>query len=296
MSRLEKKCFLASAATHGLLVGLFLLGSAFFTPPRGKLDDLGPVLTFTRLTDLPINTGGYPNVQPAPAPATTPPPAPAPAVVPPQPAAPPPPKAERTPEPPRAKEAARPREDDRPGLDPTRVKPTTSSRISTNLVKRSSAELAAARAQREAQERAQRELASRNQRIQSAAAALGNVVSRLGNNLSGPTVSAVEAFGPGGGVAVSNWRAAVAALFEMAWTPPPEVDGSATVKVSVTIARDGTVLSSRILSSSGDRALDRSVERVLREVTHVPPFPEGATDDRRTLTINFNHKSKQGLG
>ena len=70
----------------------------------------------------------------------------------------------------------------------------------------------------------------------------------------------------------------------------------ANAKVTVTIARDGTVISARILTPSGDAGVDASVQRTLDRVTFIAPFPEGATETERTYTINFNLKAKRSLG
>ncbi|MBI5385374.1 MAG: TonB family protein [Verrucomicrobia bacterium] len=305
MNRLEKKCLLGSAALHGLLMVAFLFGSAFFTPKGPKLEDLGPVLTFTRLTDEKISTGGNPNAprENAPAPQLPPPPvATPPAPVP----TPPPPKVEKTPEP--AKETAKPKEHEpepKTGDDPTKATKSTkpkdthpklTTRINTNATKRAAADLAAAKVQREADEKARREYAAYQKRWGEARNAFDRTVSNVGHGLVGNVASSVDVWGPGGGPAVSNWRAAVAACFDNAWNPPAEANESATVKVTVTIARDGSVMASDILSSSSDSAVNRSVQRVLRDVRNVPPFPEGAKEERRTLTIEFNLNAKRRLG
>jgi TonB family protein len=70
---------------------------------------------------------------------------------------------------------------------------------------------------------------------------------------------------------------------------------NATVEVSVTIARDGSVIAKRIVKRSGDAAVDASVQRTLDRVNSVErPFPEGAKDKQRTYTIPFIMKSKRG--
>ena len=67
------------------------------------------------------------------------------------------------------------------------------------------------------------------------------------------------------------------------------------VKVTVTIASDGTVISARIITPSGDAGVDASVQRTLDRVTFIAPFPEGATEKERTYTINFNLQAKRSL-
>ena len=98
-------------------------------------------------------------------------------------------------------------------------------------------------------------------------------------------------------MAYANYAAVVKSVYEQAWVPPDDAhNDEANVKVTVTIARDGTVISARILTPSGDAGVDASVQRTLDRVTFIAPFPEGATEKERTYTINFNLKAKRSLG
>jgi len=114
--------------------------------------------------------------------------------------------------------------------------------------------------------------------------------------LSGGT--SVEMLGPGGGgVPYANWRQAVKSDFSNAWLlPDGVVDDEATSVASVTIARDGTVLNSKITQFSGDKVVDSSVQAALDRVQHTAPLPDTAKEDKRTVTINFNVRAKRGLG
>ena len=95
----------------------------------------------------------------------------------------------------------------------------------------------------------------------------------------------------------ANYAAAVKSKYESAWIPPEDTaNDDANVKVSVTIARDGSVITARILDRSGDGKVDASVQRTLDRVTFVAPFPDGAKEKERTFIINFNLKSKRMLG
>ncbi|MBU6410693.1 MAG: energy transducer TonB, partial [Verrucomicrobia bacterium] len=79
--------------------------------------------------------------------------------------------------------------------------------------------------------------------------------------------------------------------------PPDNAQNDeANVKVTVTIARDGTVVSARIIGPSDDPGVDASVQRTLERVKFIAPFPEGSTEKERTYTINFNLKAKRMLG
>src|SRR5688572_22116091 len=74
MTRLEKKCFLASAGAHGLLALLLALGPMLWVAKRPEVTL--PVLNFipSRLVDGATGGGGSPTARSMPAPA---PPAPA---------------------------------------------------------------------------------------------------------------------------------------------------------------------------------------------------------------------------
>jgi TonB family protein len=86
-------------------------------------------------------------------------------------------------------------------------------------------------------------------------------------------------------------------VYTDAWVVPDGVtDDSATVTASVTIARSGEVLSTSIVKSSGNSLVDHSVKATLDRVPTVPPLPDGAKEEQRTVTINFNVKAKLGQG
>ena len=98
-------------------------------------------------------------------------------------------------------------------------------------------------------------------------------------------------------VSYANFAQAVKSIYDRAWTAPDDASNDdANTVVKVTIASDGTVVSSRIVTPSGDAKVDASVQRALDNVTSVVPFPEGATEKTRTFTINFNLQSKRQNG
>ena len=104
--------------------------------------------------------------------------------------------------------------------------------------------------------------------------------------------------GPGGGgVPYGNWLSAIKKIYTDAWVVPADVtDDSATVAASVTIARDGEVISTSIVKYSGNPLVDHSVKAALDRVTMARALPDGAKEDQRTVTINFNVKAKLGQG
>jgi TonB family protein len=257
MSRLQKKCFIASTGLHLLLAFILIVGPAFLLPesqPRNL-----PTLDFVpvKTVDALISGGGNPKAQPpAPAPLPAPQP-PAPAVVTP----PPQPKPESE-----SLEVAKERKH--------------KIEVSTKVVTRKPTELADAKAaaDRRAQEDARR---------QRAANAIGQAVRGIATGLSGSTT--IELKGPGGGgVPYANWLQAVNTAYQQAWIVPAGLTADTpAVSTSVTIARDGTVISAKIIRFSRNPDADQSVEAVLNRVRQVAPLPDDAREDERTVTIHF---------
>jgi TonB family protein len=95
----------------------------------------------------------------------------------------------------------------------------------------------------------------------------------------------------------ANYAQAVKSIYERNWSPPEETSrDDATVQVQVIINRDGSIHSARIINRSGEASVDASIDATLRRVKTLPPFPDGATESRRTFTIEFNLKARQGRG
>jgi colicin import membrane protein len=129
------------------------------------------------------------------------------------------------------------------------------------------------------------------------AKAFNNAVDQIGSGLSGE-VSVKFNNGPGpAGVSYANFLQAVKSAYMRALVTPDNLnDENAVTVASVTIARDGTVVSARIVHLSGDDQLDRAVQRTLDRVKYAAPLPDSATEDQRTVEINFNAKAKRGFG
>ncbi len=289
MSRLYKKCFVASSGLHVLLALVLLLCPAFLAP-KAKVSDVQPIMFIPDLLiDQPFaNPGGSPGRLP-PAPAPTP-PAPRPL---------PPPPEVRTP-PPQEQPKATPKEPTPPqtdeeslevAKDTTRKKPqitltpTVRKATAKPTVKDTSATDAEDRQQHERYERSQR-LVSQLDRT------LGNIRSGTGS-----ATQVEEGYGSGNsGPSYASYAAWVWSYYKRAWVQPEDASSDdVTVEVSVTIASDGTVVARRIIKRSGDAAVDASVQRVLDRVNSVErPFPEGAKDKQRTYTIPFVMKPRPG--
>jgi TonB family protein len=115
----------------------------------------------------------------------------------------------------------------------------------------------------------------------------------MADNLQTSSSTAVAIGNPGisgGGPSYASYGSWVRSVYQRSWVVPKNTaSADATVKVSVRIARDGTVISSQIIERSGDAEMDASVQRTLERVTSVGrPFPEGATDQERAYIIPFS--------
>ena len=272
MNRLQKKCVIITAGVHLLLLVILAVGPAFFSP-RPKTDDLTVLDVIpANLVDAAFNSGVANVTPPPPAPVTPPaPPPPVPVVTPPPPVKPEPAELVKPPE-------KLPPEDLRPVDKPVKTEPHNIE-ISKNLVTRPVPKNPST--------------TDNTQQQQRQARAIQNALRNLKGNLtSGTTIDM-----PGNSsVAYANYATVVKSVYEQAWILPADVSDNANTKVSVTIANDGAVISARIITPSGDAALDASVQRTLERVKFIAPFPDGATEKERTYIINFNPQVKRLLG
>jgi len=293
MSRLQKKCLVASAGTHLMLLSLLFVSPGFI-PSRHEPELPVVWLIPDKHTDDPSSGGGSPTavappapppVTPAPAPVTPPDQMPQAQVIPPR---------EPEPTPPEPKPARKPEPETKPPK-PTQ-KPNLAKESATQPAKpkheikptfEKSAE--STRAQAEAKARAKAEAEAKAAQAQ-LLAKLNQVGRSLSKNLSPGT--SIDYPGPGG-EAFANYAQVVKSVYQNAWLPPNDVaDDSAIVKTKVIILRDGKVKSAVIIRRSGIPSLDRSVERAL-DLDFIAPFPEGAKDTERTFYIDFNLKAKR---
>lgn len=276
MNRNQKKCFLVSASFHVLLLVILFIGPAFLSSSE-KSDNRPPIdFVAYRTIEEALSGGGSPNARP-PAPAPAPPKIETPSPAPP---APPiekvePPKVE-TPDPDtfdtkpvrklpsvNLKPVVRPK-------DPNaKVKPTTNPASDTDAADEQQTRLASA---------------------------ARNAVRNLHGALS--TGTEITMPGPGGGgVPYANFLDALKKIYTDAWIVPDGVaDDDATAAASVTIAKNGDVVSARVTRASGNREIDRSVQMTLDRVRHAVPLPDSAKESERTVTIKFNARVKKGLG
>jgi outer membrane biosynthesis protein TonB len=279
MSREYKKCVIASSGLHVLLVLVVLVCPAFLASKPKQVD----VQLLNFVPEILIaknfaNDGGQSgNQAPAPAPPHPAPPAP------PTPA--PPPQPTRQPE----REVAPP-QTSRESLEI--AKPNAKKKMDLNLtpvVRNPNAKPApkdTSASDKEAREAfvAQQQLLGRFDRS----------LNTLGRG-NGPATTNYRP-GTGSGPSYAGYGAWVWTFFHDAWVPPDDATSEdATAEISVTIARDGTVIAKRISKKSGEPALDASMQRLLDRISSVRrPFPEEMTEKQHSYTIPFNLKSNRG--
>lgn len=287
MSRLQKKCLIASAGLHLLLGGILFIGPAFLSsePPP----DNSPILDIipAKLVDGNFSGGGNPKAKPPPPAPVVPKSEPAPADPEPQPE----PVKLRGPAPPQ--ETVKDRVEEKSDPDSLEMKPRKRRlpQISLKQVVRRNDEADKRRAARAAAAAAERERYAQQRRL---AALIGSTARNLNDDVA-PSTGVEAEYGPGGGgEAYASYDEAVRSIYWHAWVPPEDTASNRAVgKASVVIARDGHVVSARLIVPCGDSSVDRSIERTLERVTFIAPFPEGAKDKERTYTIRFDLSAKR---
>jgi colicin import membrane protein len=144
---------------------------------------------------------------------------------------------------------------------------------------------------------AAKERAQANAAAQQARNTVNGAISSIRNNTGGK-VDIGDVAGPGGGgPSYASFETVLRSIYFNNWREPSDVTlEDAVVKATVTIASDGSVISARITRGSGDSAVDRSVQRLLEDVTFIAPFPAGAKEKQRTYPLSFSLKAKRGLG
>ena len=278
MTRLQKKCLIAVAGTH-LLVIVAVLCSGFIRPrpPTDNTQVLDVIPDI--LVETALNNGVRGAQPPPPTPMVTPtPPAPTPTPIvqpPPTPTPPAPaPKQETimdkveqmfTPAP-----NPIPAEEPKPAKHEHEIKPDLTP-VTHTVSKNTTAQKTKDDSRREERLKAERYRAALR-------------------NLSRNLTTATEVNLPGESSASSaSYGAELISVYHHAWMPPESMStDSAVVSFSVTIARDGTVISAHIVTSSGDPGIDRAVQQMLDRVTQIAPFPEDFKESQRTYPINFN--------
>ncbi len=286
MTRLQKKCLIAAAGAH-LLVLVAVLCSGFIRPtPQPDNTTLLDVIP-ANLVDAALNSGVK---------SATPPP-----MAIPQPPSPPVQQAPPTPTPPpptpkpqtlmdRVKEILTPEkppvDDTKPADNPT-PKPPKTHKIEVDLtpVMHNVSKTTDQNAAQAAREQKRLQDQRRKAFLEAARSIKENASSATSVEMPGTS-----------SVSYANYASAVKSIYDQSWIDPENVaNDTSDVHVSVTIASDGHVVSSRIVTPSGDSNMDDSVQRTLDRVTFIAPFPDGATEKERTFLIRFNLKAKRML-
>jgi TonB family protein len=296
VNRLQKKCFIASAGFHVLLALVLLVGPGFLSTPP-KIED-APLLDFipVKTVDDLVSGGGNPNAKPPAAlsvpPQAQPPPQPQPQPPAPKPVPEPEPDPQPAPEPARSKQTVPDIKEDE-GTEPAKQPKPRKIEINKTLITRKHDTTAT---DKRAKEEAQAQAKAADDARRRLAHQIGQVAENIGNEVSGGT--SIELKGPGGGgLPYANWRSAIRTIYERAWLLPDGVaDDDAAAFASVTIARDGTVISSSISRHSSDPVVDRSVQAALDRVRTASPLPDTTTESSRTITIKFSVRAKRALG
>jgi colicin import membrane protein len=124
-----------------------------------------------------------------------------------------------------------------------------------------------------------------------------SAMSTIRSSASAP-ITMQELRGPGGGgVPYAGFRDALISAYMRAWLVPGEAaNENAKVVVTITLRRNGDVISSRIQTRSGISALDASVQRALDKVTFVAPFPDTMKETQKTFWLEFDPKAKRMMG
>jgi TonB family protein len=305
MTRLQKKCFLASAALHGLLMLVIIFGAAFLGPSKEKPLPNRINVVPSRLVDEALSGGGgNPSIprtddqvkgnslNPADStPAPLPPPPKPPTVV----------RARDVPQPPVRPDPVRPDPAKTPVAKPIEI-PKPNATVKTPAPTKDTIDLVPTKRDPNAKEKAKAEAQAREAAQKQAeyrrelAEKLGQVATGLKAGFKDGTK--VDVGGPGG-EAYANYASFIQAAYDEAWRVLPDLASlDHAVTVEIVIARNGRIVSQRIVNRSGNAGMDRSVQSALDRVKQrgLPAFPEGARDAEREFTIQFNLKARRLVG
>ena len=280
MNRLQKKCAIATVGIHLLLLAILIVGPAFYNPQTKPSETHVLDMISPNLIDAAFSSG-VPNAAP-------PPPAPPVALPPPQPAPPTPQVQNPLPTPPK----------------PVEQKPTLTQRVESFFtpaqkpepVKPAPVKPDPNRHVIQVNTQRVTRVAPKNpptkDNSQQTANAVSSAIKNIRKNLSRDMVVDVPGTST---VAYSSYKDALATIYYDAWVTPEGVaNDEADTMVKILVARDGTVVSSRIVTPSGNAKIDDSVRRALNRVPSVGPLPDQSKQEQE-FTLDFNLKTKQML-
>ncbi|HEV2328217.1 MAG TPA: TonB family protein [Verrucomicrobiae bacterium] len=283
MNRLQKKCVIGTAGIHLLLLTILIFGPAFFNRPP-KTDNTVLNVIPANVVDAALNSG----VRDAQAPP------PAPAVIPPSLLQPPPPLPAPAPEP-KVVQPQQPAEVPTPSLlekfremfkpaNPT-PQPVTPDLKHTEKTQKShddniKVNLTPVRHTNSSHHT--------NPNNTSNAKAINSELRSLSHSLSSSTRIDMPGIGTEASASYDTVLRSIYLRAVVANLPAEVSHNDEHTLVKVTIARDGTVISSTVSSPSGDSAWDNAVQRTLDQVTFVHAFPDSWTEQQRTFSLDFN--------
>jgi TonB family protein len=287
MNRLQKRCVIGTAGIHLLLFTILIFGPAFFNR-QPKTDNTILDVIPANVVENALNSG----VQGAQAPPPTP--------IPPSFLRPPPPTPAPAPEP-KIVQPTPPAETPTPSLlkefekmfTPTKPTPT----VQPDLKQVERTEKSHDENIKVDLHKVKRTKTTHNSNPDNAAEskAINSALTSLSKNLSSSTKIDM----PGNGSEASaSYDAVVRSIYLRAIVanlPTQLSHDDEHALARVTIARDGSVISSTISSPSGDSAWDSAVQRTLDQVSFVHTFPDSWTEQQRTFTIDFNPQVAKAL-
>lgn len=268
MGRLKRSCVVGSVVFHALTLALLVLAPVLLAKRVEKVQviDLIPSEIVDQIMAPPAPVA--PPSPPTPAPTKPTPPKPTPPKPKPKPPDPIPPKPK-----PKPVEVVKPKPKPKP------VKPKIKVNLKSTMRQPDTQKV---KAQQAAAERARQAEAKRQ-------AALKQSLNKLDSKLSGRTSVNV----PQGRYAAANYESLIRRKYVDATIHPGTISGDPVVKVQLVIARNGNVISARIIGVSGLASWDRAVQKALDRVKRIAPFPAGMSGAKKTFNLNFNSRSFQ---
>jgi periplasmic protein TonB len=90
--------------------------------------------------------------------------------------------------------------------------------------------------------------------------------------------------------AIASWERRLVAQLERHKRYPPQAHGkTGETRLEFSMDRDGNVVASRIVRSSGNEALDQEALALIRRAAPLPPPPVGLPDDRLSFVVPIRY-------
>jgi len=296
MTRLQKKCMVISLGLHGLLAVILFASAGFGSRPDATQDLHVLTMISANIVDRAGSGGGATVVNLTP-----------------QPPAQPHVQSQRQPQPVHVEQAhvepERPTPRPRPEITHALPTPDESKELALEVKPKSSKPhphhevevtypptyASKSRKKSEPTKSSESSTHAQAQRLKEIESSLAELAS--GVRKSGSSDPIVDTEGIGGGEAFAGYRDLVFSAYYHAWiTPDNAANRLGTADAKVVVARDGSIVSAVLVRPSDDKGLDKSVERALREVTKLPPFPVSTQDAERTYVIRFSLEAKEMTG